>query len=133
MTSATGKRPDNKSGFTLLEVLIASTILLIGFSLVAIQMNRHLTVLQILEGSVSAYRLADKQLAAAAQRQQLGLPVPGQGVEEGLSWSVREEELKPPYEALNAVFAEVPWSFRGTGRLQQLTTEFEKKNQTVSP
>ena len=133
MMSATGKKPAHRNGFTLLEILIASAVLLIGFSLVAMQISRHLTVLQILEGSINAHQLADKQLIEAVLRQQSGLPIAAEGIEDGFSWSVREEELKPPYEALNVTLAQVPWGFHGTTRLKQLTTELERRNQGVSP
>ena len=130
-TSATGKRKTSNRGFTLLEVLVASVILIVGFSLVAIQINRHISVLEFLRNSLNSYRLADKQMMDAARRRQCSLPVPDQGKEGEFSWQVRLEKLDPPVPGLAAVISEVTWKFRGSDRLTRLTTEFSMPDEEV--
>ncbi len=109
-------------GFTLLEVLVASVILAAGVTLAAAQLGRHIHAVQRMERSLLASRLADRQLAQALYRHQAGLAAAGQGQEQDLSWTIREEWQGGPPENLRRVVVEVPWELKGVRRVAALTT-----------
>ena len=132
-TSATGNWKASDKGFTLLEVLIASAILLIGVSLISAQINRHLSILRLLQDSMKAYRLADGQLIGAIQRHQAGQPVQGQGSDQEFFWSVRLEELQPPLPGLDAVVSEVSWNFRDSRRSTRVITGLSQTEKEARP
>ncbi len=109
-----------------MEVLVASALLVIGLTLIAVQINRHIVVLEVLEGSVHSYRVADREFAQALLRRESGGPVAGQGTEEGLSWRVRSEAQPPPFQEFEKVMVEVPWSSRGVERGARLVAQCQK-------
>ena len=120
-------KPALKQGFTLIEVLIAFAILTSSLVLISAALSRHLNALQLLQRSMSAHRLAERQLIEAILRRQVRSEISARGEEAGLSWelSVKPVSLEsPPVEDLQmeAVTAQVSWPFRGQARSSSLTT-----------
>ena len=120
MTLGTGNLKN--SGFTLIEVVVASAILVTGLIMVAGVFGRHLSALQFIQRSGHAFRLAEQEMVQALLRRELGASVEGAGSEDQMEWTVGLEALEPPPEGVNQVHSSVLWSHRGQSRTTQLSS-----------
>lgn len=127
------KRGNRRPGFTLLEVMLAFTILGSSLVLIAAGLSRHLTVLQLIERSVTAHDLADRQLIQEAVRREEELKFPPDVPIEGFSTKptliqkvTLDTEPVKGLEIEEAV-AEVSWGFRDQDRSIRVRTGFPVK------
>ena len=125
----TGRSRAANFGFTLIEVLIAFLIFSSILLLVVSGFSRHLYALQLIQDSLKAYRLSDRQLIREAINREFGVSVP---IEEGGDgFTVRMEQSKISLEQeplkgfpVTRVTAEASWSRQGRARTVQMVSGF---------
>ncbi len=120
------KRP---AGFTLIEVLTATALLLVTLTLVGGGLGRHLAVMDRLRESALANNLSEELLTRESFRRQGGVELPEPAPREGQSGQLelRRVMLSPePVKdvALDEAVAQVTWSAGGQAGKTEITTAF---------
>lgn len=121
------------NAFTLLEVLIALSVLVAGLTWIAVGLGRQLSAVRILETSRLSHHLADRLLIREILRrdQEVEGSIPETP---GFQSSVRVERARVPRAALpdlemERVIGEVSWELRGQSRSIRLETAVPKKQE----
>lgn len=95
---------DTQAGFTLIETLVALTVLAVGSVTLLTGVERHASSTRGLSDRVVAKWVAENALAAAT----LGVPMEGRWFEAmGINWVVRQEARTLPGTGLHAVSVRV--------------------------
>ncbi len=124
-----------RSGFTLIEVLVAFGILLSALVLIAAGLGRHLAALQGMERFVAARQLAESQMTRELLLRELpGLSIPPDLLPEGFSseWSLKDFPLEvEPVKDLEMEqgTSVVTWRLRGQDRSLELVTVLRRRPQ----
>ena len=136
MTLETG-RSKTTSAFTLLEVLIALSILATGLTLLVAGFSQQLSALRFLETSRVSHSLVERLLVheILLRDQNVDSSIPEVA---GFRPSVRTEEARIPRGSLpdlemERVIGQVSWELRGVSRSVQLETGVAKKQQEQAP
>ncbi len=114
-------------GFTLIEVLLAFAVLVSALTLIAAAFSRHLAALQLLQRSVAAHGVANRQLIQGMFRREAGIPVPAKGTEGDLEWELVLAPFSLEPEPLKEVRIDdaqihVNWAFRQQQRSLRIST-----------
>ena len=127
----TGRRK-RASAFTLLEVLIALSVLVTGLTLIAAGLGRQVAAVRILETSRSSHHLAERLLLREIlfRDQQVESPAPELS---GFQSSVHAEVVRLPRASLpdlemERLIAEVSWEIRGQPRSIRMETAVAKRH-----
>ncbi len=109
-------------GFTLIEVLVAFAILVTALILGAAVFSRHLNVTRLLDHTLAASALADRETIAALARHTQQLPVETEGQEGIFRWEVSAPEPIEAEQTLQKITTQVFWGFRGHERSVRIAT-----------
>ncbi len=106
-----------RSGFTLLEVLVAFAVLATGITLIAAALGRHLAALQILETSLAARQVADGQLLREIIRRGDQMEIPPAPPDPRFTPQTKTESVTLETDpvrgmVIDRVTAEVSWAVR---------------------
>jgi len=118
------------NGFTLIEVLVSFAILTSSLILIAAGLARALALLNILEHSVLAHQLADRELVWHTLRVELGeIQFPKEEGEEGFASELTGEPISLDSEPVKGLLleravSEVSWYSRGESREEAILCGF---------
>jgi hypothetical protein len=103
-------------------LISAVTLLAAGFS-------RHLAALQLLQRSIAAHEVANRQLIQGLVRRETGVSIPARGTEGELEWDLSVAPVSLESEPLKEIRideakARVEWSFRNQQRSLEISTGF---------
>lgn len=120
------------AGFTLFEILVAFAILTTGLTLMAAALQRHLAALQLLQTSLSARPLADRQLVGEILRRSEEIEIPPEPADPrytpGFQVTSAPLGAGPAKDLeMERVTSQVGWSVRAQPRLLETTVGFHKK------
>ena len=118
-----------RSGFTLLEILIAFAVLAVGLTLITAAIGRHLAALQILETSLSARQVAQARMVREITRRADELEIPADPSEERFNPRIETVSVVLETDPLRGlemeqVTSEVSWAVRQQPRGLQLSAGF---------
>lgn len=113
---------------------MAFAILTSALILVTIGLSKQLSALQILQKSVTAQALADRELIRAMLRRQLQEEIPANGSEGGLDWRLLVTKIQLEQDPVKDLpmdvwTAAVSWKFRSQERSTRVTTGFSSPKQ----
>jgi type II secretory pathway pseudopilin PulG len=109
-------------GFTLIEVLAAFAILVTALILGSVAFSRHLNVTRLLDHTLAASALADRQAIEALERYAQQVPVEARGEEGIFRWEVSAPEPMEADQTLQTITARVSWEFWGHERSASIST-----------